>query len=77
VSAMLVLSADRVQHFLDAKAPARDPGTYLLLHPVPGLGSLRGTFLVSCGLAWLTAHAVFARRSAEPRDRPARMRRRR
>jgi hypothetical protein len=64
LSVMLVLSLDRWWDFLDASALANEPGTYLLLHPVRGLGSMLASFALSCLFAWLAALAAFSRRES-------------
>ena len=64
VAAMLVLGVGRSLHAIAPKALVRDSGTYFVLHPFRGLGSVLVTFLLSCLLAWLAALVAFAREPA-------------
>jgi hypothetical protein len=59
IAAMVVLGIGRWWSVIKASSLARDPGTYLLLHPFRGLGSVLATFSLSCVLAWIAARAVF------------------
>jgi hypothetical protein len=63
VAAMIVLGVGRWLQAIEPKALVRDSGTYLVLHPFRGLGSVLVTFLLSCLLAWLAAFAIFFRKS--------------
>jgi hypothetical protein len=64
ISVMAVLSLGRSWDVLDVAALAEDPGTYLLLHPVRGLGSILASFVLSSLLALAIALIVFAKRKS-------------
>ena len=64
LSVMAILIAERPLDFLDTLALVDDPGRYLLLHPLRGLGPLLASFALSCLLAYLAALVFFARRQS-------------
>jgi hypothetical protein len=64
IAAMVVLGVGRWWGVIKASSLARDPGTYLLLHPFRGLGSVLAMFILSCVAAWIAARAVFVRRES-------------
>jgi hypothetical protein len=76
VAVTIVLVVVREYDIVHTSELAADPGTYVLEHPLRGLGSLLASFALSCFLTWLSARGFFSLRhklrSRRAQSRPTR-----